>query len=43
MQGSGVWLHTDPDDRPAGVFDGTTTIHTGLDTPSHVLLPIIPS
>jgi predicted acyl esterase len=42
LRGSGLFLHTDPGDRPAGVFDGTTTIHTGPDTPSHVLLPIIP-
>jgi uncharacterized protein len=43
MQGSGVWLHTDPDDRPAAVFGGTTTIHSGPQTPSHLLLPIIPT
>jgi uncharacterized protein len=41
FRGSGVWLHTDPDDRPAGVFGGTTTIHMGPDTPSYLLLPII--
>jgi predicted acyl esterase len=43
MRGSGVWLHTDPDDRPAAVFGGTTTIHTGAHAPSHLLLPIIPA
>jgi hypothetical protein len=41
FRGSGLFLHTDPDDRPAGVFDGRTTIHTGPGTPSHVLLPAI--
>jgi predicted acyl esterase len=43
MRGSGVWLHTDPDDRPPAVFAGTTTIHTGPRAPSHLLLPIVPS
>lgn len=43
FRGSGLFLHTDPDDRPAGIFGGTTTIHTGPDTPSHLLLPIIPT
>ncbi len=40
---SGLFLHTDPVDRPQDIFDGMTTIHTGPDTPSHVLLPIIPA
>ena len=43
MRGSGLWLHTDPDDRPAAVFGGTTTIHSGPQTTSHLLLPIIPT
>jgi predicted acyl esterase len=42
MRGSGLWLHNGPDDRPASVFGGTTTIHTGGQTPSHLLLPIVP-
>lgn len=41
--GSGLFLHTDPEDRPPDIFDGMTTIHTGPDTPTHVLLPIIPA
>ena len=41
--GSGLFLHTDPKDRPASVFNGTTTIHAGPDAPSHLLLPIIPA
>jgi uncharacterized protein len=43
MRGSGVWLHTDADDRPRAVFAGTTTIHTGPGAPSHLLVPIIPA
>jgi predicted acyl esterase len=42
FRGSGLFLHTDPDDRPPGVYDGATTIHSGPDTPSSLLLPIIP-
>jgi uncharacterized protein len=43
FQGSGLFLHTDPEDRPPDIFNGTTTIHTGPETPSHLLLPIIPA
>jgi predicted acyl esterase len=43
MRGSGVWLHNDSDDRPAAEFAGTTTIHTGPQAPSHLLLPLIPT
>ncbi|MGO9383511.1 MAG: CocE/NonD family hydrolase [Mycobacterium sp.] len=43
FQGSGLFLHTDPEDRPPDIFNGTTTIHTGPETPSHLLLPIIPT
>jgi hypothetical protein len=41
--GSCLFLHTDPEDRPPDIFDGTTTIHTGRDAASHLLLPIIPA
>jgi predicted acyl esterase len=41
-RGSGPWLHTHPDDRPATTFGGRTTVHSGGDTYSHLLLPIIP-
>ncbi|HUH71202.1 MAG TPA: CocE/NonD family hydrolase C-terminal non-catalytic domain-containing protein [Mycobacterium sp.] len=43
FRGSGPFLHTDPDDRPPEVFNGATTIHSGPDTPSHLVLPIIPT
>ena len=41
-KGSGPWLHTHPEDRPKEVFGGQTTIHTGSEHPSYLLLPIIP-
>ena len=40
-RGSGPFLHTHPVDRPKDVFAGTTTIFTGGNTPSFLLLPII--
>jgi uncharacterized protein len=42
FRGSGLFLHTDPTDRPVDVFGGTTTIHTGPEAPSHLILPIAP-
>ncbi|UGU30660.1 CocE/NonD family hydrolase [Mycolicibacterium smegmatis] len=42
-RGSGPWLHTHPEDRPASIYAGRTTIHTGGSTPSTLLLPVIPS
>jgi predicted acyl esterase len=42
FRGSGLFLHTAAGDRPADVFGGTTTIHTGPETPSHLMLPIAP-
>jgi hypothetical protein len=41
-RGSGPWLHTDRHDRPADIFAGDTTIHTGPDHEAYLLLPIIP-
>ena len=38
---SGFFQHDDPQDRPPEVFGGTNTIHTGGDTPSSLLLPVI--
>lgn len=40
-KGSGPFLHTNPKDRPADVFGGTTTISIGGETSSYLLLPII--
>jgi hypothetical protein len=41
MKGHGMFLHNDPDDRPASVFGGTTLV-SGPQHPSHLLLPVIP-
>ena len=41
--GCGPFTHTDPIDRPAYVFGGTVTLHTGPDHPSWLLLPVIPA
>lgn len=41
-RGSGPWLHDDPLDRPEHIFAGTTTVHTGPDRDSYILLPVIP-
>lgn len=43
MRGCSLHLHDDPQDRPAEVFDGTVTIHSGGNHPSHLLLPVIPA
>jgi predicted acyl esterase len=43
MKGSGIFLHDDPADRPAEVFGGLNTIHTGGDRASHLLMPLIPA
>lgn len=40
-RGSGPFLHTDTKDRPKDVFAGKTTIHTGGETSSYLLVPII--
>ncbi|MFD1531560.1 CocE/NonD family hydrolase C-terminal non-catalytic domain-containing protein [Pseudonocardia aurantiaca] len=42
MRGHGMFLHTDPHDRPADVYAGTTTLVSGPDRPSYLLLPFIP-
>jgi predicted acyl esterase len=41
-RGSGPWLHDDPRDRPADIFSGTTTLHTGPGREAYLLLPVIP-
>jgi len=42
LTGCGPFLHDDPLDRPAEVFGGPVTIHTGPGTPSQLLIPVIP-
>ncbi|MFP6871175.1 MAG: CocE/NonD family hydrolase [Nitrospinota bacterium] len=42
FKGCGPFLHNDPRDRPAEVFGGNVTIHTGPGNPSYLLLPVIP-
>lgn len=41
--GVGPFLHDDPADRPAALFDGITTLHGGPTEPSWILLPFIDS
>jgi predicted acyl esterase len=41
-RGSGPWLHDDPHDRPADIFGGETTLHTGPGREAYLLLPVIP-
>jgi uncharacterized protein len=43
LLGCGPFLHNDPRDRPAAIFDGTTTLHLGGEHPAYLLIPIIPS
>lgn len=38
----GIFRHDDPRDRPAKIFGGTVTLHTGPNEQAYVLLPIIP-
>jgi len=42
MRGNGIFVHDEPADRPAGLFGGTTTLLSGGDSPSYLLLPVIP-
>jgi len=42
MRGCSVFVHDDPEDRDPQVYDGTTTVFTGGDRRSYVLLPVIP-
>jgi predicted acyl esterase len=43
MKGCGPFLHDDPNDRPPDTFGGTTTVRTGGDRQSFVVLPVIPN
>jgi predicted acyl esterase len=42
LLGCGPFLHDDPEDRPAEVFSGRTTIHFGKGQSPSLLLPVIP-
>ena len=42
-RGSGPWLHDDRYDRPAEIFGGHTTLHTGPKREAFLLLPIVPT
>jgi hypothetical protein len=42
MKGVGPFLHIDPDDRPAAIFDTRNTLHFARGKQPHVLLPVIP-
>ncbi|MDF3308175.1 CocE/NonD family hydrolase C-terminal non-catalytic domain-containing protein [Rhodococcus sp. T2V] len=43
QRGNGVFVHDDPHYRPAGIFDGVTTVHTGPASGTSILLPVIPA
>jgi predicted acyl esterase len=43
MTGCGPFLHDDPNDRPPDIFGGTTTVCTGGDRQSFVMLPVVPN
>lgn len=40
--GVGPFRHEDPRDRPASVFGGKVTLHSGPGREAHVMIPIIP-
>ncbi len=42
LRGCGPFLHDDPRDRPAAVFGGRNTLHSGPGRESYVLVPVIP-
>ncbi|MDC7788791.1 CocE/NonD family hydrolase [Rhodoplanes sp. TEM] len=43
LTGCGPFLHDDPDDRPADVFGGTTTLHATATRQSWLLVPFVPA
>lgn len=43
LTGCGPFLHNDDHDRVTGTYDGRTTVHTGGDHASYLLLPVIPA
>lgn len=42
LTGCGPFLHDDPLDRPADVFGGRVTVHTGPSHLSRLLVPVVP-
>jgi hypothetical protein len=42
LTGCGPFLHNDAADRPAAIFNGTTTLHFGRGKAPYLLLPIVP-
>ena len=42
MRGNGAFVHADQRDRPAEIFGGTTTLLSGGNQQSYVVLPSIP-
>lgn len=42
LRGCGPFLHDDPIDRPADMFGGTATLHTGPEHSAYLLLPFVP-
>ena len=42
MRGVGPFRHDSPEGRPADVYGGAVTLHTGGPAPAHLLLPVIP-
>ena len=43
MRGDGIFHHNDAGDRPESIFGGATTLYTGGDSPSYLLLPVVPA
>ena len=41
--GCAIHVHDEAADRPADVFDGTTTVFSGREHGSFLLLPVIPA
>jgi predicted acyl esterase len=42
-RGTGGMTHNDPESRPAGLFGGRVTVHSGGGRESYLMLPVIPS
>jgi hypothetical protein len=43
MKGVGPFLHIDPDDRPASIFQCKNMLHFAGGKQPYLLLPVIPS